>query len=133
MNASHRLRARMTRQRGFSLMEVMIAMVILCIVLTLLAGLALALSRRSIRNAGKAYETGLLTKEIDRAVAVPIESLAVKLGTTTIDTPTLKPWPFRRTITTTGRADSLTVKIVIRPLNSTQSPDSLVQSVLRTR
>ena len=34
---------------------------------------------------------------------------------------------------TAGRADSLTVRIAIRPLASAQRADSLTQSVLRTR
>jgi len=114
-------------------MEVMVAMVILCVVLVSLAGLALALSRRAVRNSGRSYETGVLTQEIDRAVAVPIESLAVRLGQTTIDTPMLKPWPFERRVQIAGRADSLTVKITIRPLATAQLADSVTHTVLRTR
>lgn len=118
---------------GFSLIEVMIAMVLLTIVVTTLAGLTFALSRRSITVAGRAFETGLLTQEIDRAVAVPVESLALSLGSTRVDTPSLQPWPFERRVAITGRADSLTVRVAIKPLNVYQRRDSVVQSVLRTR
>ena len=121
------------RRRGFSLLEVMISIVMLSIVVTSLAGLAVVASKRGRRVAGRAYQTGLLTQEVDRAVAVPIESLAVKLGQTRVDTPVTQPWPFARSISITGRADSLTVRVAIRPLNALQKADSVTQSVLRTR
>lgn len=120
-------------RRGFSLAEIMVAVVLLVIILTSLAGLSLKLSRRSVNNAARAFETGLLTQEIDRAVAVPIESLAVRLGQTAVDTPVTTPWPFARSVAITGRADSLTVRIAIRPLQAAQIGDSVVHSVLRTR
>lgn len=123
----------MTLRRGFSLIEVVVSMVILSIVLTGLSGLAVTVSRSGVRNAGRAYETGLLTQEVDRAIAVPIESLAVRLGQTTLDTPVTTPWKFERLIAVKGRADSLTVRIAIRPVNAAQRQDSVGQTVLRTR
>lgn len=120
-------------RRGFSLIEVLIAMVMLSIVVTSLAGLAATMARRARRVAGSSFETGLLTQEVDRAVAVPIESLAVRLGQTKVDTPVTSPYPYARAISIAGRADSLTVRIAIRPLLSAQRADSITQSVLRTR
>ena len=108
-------------------------MVLLSIVPTSLAALGVIVSRKGIRNAGRAYETGLLTQEVDRAVAAPIESLAVKLGQTKLDTPVTTPWKFERLVSITGRADSLVVRVAIRPTNIAQKPDSFVQTVLRTR
>lgn len=133
---STRLKSREARRRarrGFSLIEVIIAMVMLTIVVTSLAGLAVVVSKLGSRVAGTSYQTGLLTQEVDRAVAVPIESLAVKLGQTTVDTPVTQPWPFARSISISGRADSLTVRVAIRPLNLLQQGDSATQTVLRTR
>ena len=118
---------------GFSLIEDMIAMLMLTIVLVSLSALSYTLSRNSVRNAGRAYETGLLTQEVDRAVAAPIESLAVSLGQTKVDTPVTTPWSFARSVSINGRADSLTVRITIRPLNTRQQADSVSQTVLRTR
>jgi Tfp pilus assembly protein PilV len=132
MTQLHRTSASVPRD-GFSLVEVVLAMVMLSIVLTSLAALSIIVSRNGVRNAGRAYETGLLTQEVDRAVAAPIESLAVKLGQTTLDTPVTTPWKFERFISVSGRADSLTVRVAIRPVNIAQRPDSIVQSVLRTR
>lgn len=120
-------------RRGFSLIELLLAMVMLSIVVTSLAGLAATMAKRARRVSGKAYETGLLTQEVDRAVAAPIESLAVRLGQTTVDTPVTVPFPYARAITISGRADSLTVGIAIRPLTPAQVADSITQSVLRTR
>ncbi len=120
-------------RRGFSLIEVVIAMMMLSIVLVSLAALSYTLSQRSVRNAGRSFETGLLTQEVDRAVAAPIESLAVKLGQTTLDTPLTAPWKFERLVAVSGRADSVTVRVAIRPVNAIQRQDSIVQTVLRTR
>jgi len=79
-------------------------------------------------------ETGLLSQEIDRAVAAPIESLAVRLGQTQLDTPVVaKPWTYARRVSIAGRADSLTVNVAILPLSPLQRPDSVTQTVLRTR
>jgi hypothetical protein len=108
-------------------------MMMLSIVVTSLAGLAATMAKRARRVSGSAYQTGLLTQEVDRAVAVPIESLAVRLGQTTVDTPVTKPFPYARAISISGRADSLTVRIAIRPLTAAQRADSVTQSVLRTR
>jgi prepilin-type N-terminal cleavage/methylation domain-containing protein len=126
-------RQRAQDRRGFSLIEVLIALMMLAIVVTSLAGLTGTMARRARRVSGSAFQTGLLTKEVDRAVAVPIESLAVKLGQTTVDTPVTTPFPYARAISISGRADSLTVRIAIRPLLATQRADSVTQSVLRTR
>lgn len=119
--------------RGFTLIEMLVALMMLSIVVTSLAALAGTMARRARRVSGRAFQTGLLTKEVDRAVAVPIESLAVNLGKTTLDTPVTKPFPYARAISIAGRADSLTVRIAIRPLAVAQKADSVTQSVLRTR
>jgi hypothetical protein len=66
-------------------------------------------------------------------VAIPIESLAVHLGETKLDTPVTTPWPMARSIAISGRADSLTVRIVIRPLQLVQRADSVTRIVVRTR
>jgi prepilin-type N-terminal cleavage/methylation domain-containing protein len=128
----HRI-PRMTQRPGFSLVEIMVALVMLVIILSSLAGLSIKLAGHSTINAARAFETGLLTQEIDRAVAVPIESLAVRLGQTSLDTPVTTPWPFSRSVAITGCADSLTVRIAIKPLTASQQGDSVVHSVLRTR
>jgi len=118
---------------GFSLIEVMIAVMILAVAMMSLTGLSIALATRSNRNAGRAFETGLLTQEIDRMVAAPIESLAVRLGQVQVDTPVTTPWPIARDIRISGRADSLTVRIAILPLRPVQQADSAVHVVVRTR
>jgi hypothetical protein len=111
----------------------MAAIVILAVVMMSLTGLAIALSVRSNRNAGRSFETGLLTQEVDRMVAVPIESLAVHLGETKVDTPVTTPWPLARRVAVSGRADSLTVAITINPLKPVQRADSVTRIVVRTR
>jgi prepilin-type N-terminal cleavage/methylation domain-containing protein len=127
------VRRRLPARRGFSLLEIMIAVVLLSIVVTSLASITLTASRQARRMSGRAHQTGLLTAEIDRAVAAPIESLAVNLGQTRLDTPVTKPWSYARWVSISGRADSLTVSVAILPLSPLQRPDSITQRVLRTR
>lgn len=119
---------------GFSILEVLIALVILTIAVTSLSTVSLAAARQGRRISGRSFATGLLTQEIDRAVAAPIESLAVRIGQTKLDTPVVaNPWTYARRVTVTGRADSLTVGVAILPLSPLQRPDSVTQTVLRTR
>ena len=126
-------RRRLDGRQGFSLLEVMIAMVMLTVIVTSLASVSLAAARRARRMSGRSFETGLLTQEIDRAVAAPIESLAVRIGQTQLDTPVTRPWTYARRVRVAGRADSLTVAVAILPLSPLQQPDSITQTVLRTR
>jgi len=128
------LEQRSGRREGFALIEVMIALVILIIVMTSLVTVSVAAARQGRRISGRSFETGLLSQEIDRAVAAPIESLAVRLGQTQLDTPVVaKPWTYARRVSIAGRADSLTVNVAILPLSPLQRPDSVTQTVLRTR
>ena len=121
-------------REGFSLIEMMIALVILVVVMTSLVTVSVAASRQGRRISGRSFETGLLTQEIDRAVAAPIESLAVRIGETRLDTPVVAlPWTYARRVAVAGRADSLTVSVAILPLSPLQRPDSVTQTVLRTR
>lgn len=127
-------RGRIKRREGFALLEVMIALMLLTIVVTSLANVSIAAARSGRRISGRSFATGLLTQEIDRAVAAPIESLAVQLGQTRLDTPVVAmPWTYARRVSVAGRADSLTVGVAILPLSPLQRPDSVTQTVLRTR
>jgi len=119
---------------GFSILEILIALVVLTIAVMSLSTVSLAAARQGRRISGRSFEIGLLTQEIDRAVAAPIESLAVKIGQTRLDTPVVAaPWTYARRVTISGRADSLTVGVTILPLSPLQRPDSIAQTVLRTR
>lgn len=119
---------------GFSILEILIALTILTIAIMSLSTVSLAAARQGRRISGRSFEIGLLTQEIDRAVAAPIESLAVNLGQTKVDTPVVSaPWTYARRVTISGRADSLTVGVAILPLSPLQRPDSITQTVLRTR
>jgi prepilin-type N-terminal cleavage/methylation domain-containing protein len=134
VNAPSRQLPENRARAGFSILEVIIALVILVVVVTSLTTVSLSAARQGRRISGRSFETGLLTQEIDRAVAAPIESLAVKIGQTKLDTPVVaKPWTYARRVIIKGRADSLTVAVAILPLSPLQQPDSVTQTVLRTR
>ena len=134
MNERGNQRSMASDRAGFSILEIMIALVVLTIAVMSLSTVSLAAARQGRRISGRSFEIGLLTQEIDRAVAAPIESLAVKIGQTRLDTPVVAaPWTYARRVTISGRADSLTVGVAILPLSPLQRPDSISQTVLRTR
>ena len=134
MNEHGNQRSMSSDRAGFSILEILIALVVLTIAVMSLSTVSLAAARQGRRISGRSFEIGLLTQEIDRAVAAPIESLAVKIGQTRLDTPVVAaPWTYARRVTISGRADSLTVGVTILPLSPLQRPDSIAQTVLRTR
>ncbi|HWG35255.1 MAG TPA: prepilin-type N-terminal cleavage/methylation domain-containing protein [Gemmatimonadaceae bacterium] len=134
MNERGNQRSMASDRAGFSILEIMIALVVLTVAVMSLSTVSLAAARQGRRISGRSFEIGLLTQEIDRAVAAPIESLAVKIGQTKLDTPVVAtPWTYARRVTISGRADSLTVGVTILPLSPLQRPDSITQTVLRTR
>ena len=134
MNERGNQRSMASDRAGFSILEIMIALVVLTVAVMSLSTVSLAAARQGRRISGRSFEIGLLTQEIDRAVAAPIESLAVKIGQTRLDTPVVAaPWTYARRVTISGRADSLTVGVAILPLSPLQRPDSISQTVLRTR
>ena len=134
MNQRANQRSMSSDRAGFSILEILIALVVLTVAVMSLSTVSLAAARQGRRISGRSFEIGLLTQEIDRAVASPIESLAVKIGQTRLDTPVVAaPWTYARRVTISGRADSLTVGVAILPLSPLQRPDSISQTVLRTR
>ncbi len=134
MNERGNQRSMSSDRAGFSILEILIALVVLTVAVMSLSTVSLAAARQGRRISGRSFEIGLLTQEIDRAVAAPIESLAVKIGQTRLDTPVVAaPWTYARRVTISGRADSLTVGVTILPLSPLQRPDSIAQTVLRTR
>lgn len=110
-------------QKGFVLVEVIVAMVILAVAVSSLAALVYSVSRSGLATTGNAYRNGVLMQEVNRLETIPYDSIKVGSTSATVSTP---PYPHTRTVTVTEPAANLvkTVKVVIKPTNPTFKADS---------
>lgn len=110
--------------KGFVLVEVIVAMVLLAIAVSSLAALMYSVSQSSMANAGGAYRNGVLMNEVNRLEGIPYDSIHV--GTTSIVVSTA-PYPHTRVITVAEPVANVikTVKVVITPTNPKYKPDTV--------
>jgi prepilin-type N-terminal cleavage/methylation domain-containing protein len=107
----------MTRDRaGFSVIEVLLAIVIFGIASVGVAGMLLRSAQRSTVASVRSYQTVFLSSELARVTAVPAAAL---VPGTTCDTMTSAPWQFQRcTQVTNVNARQQTVRVIVRPLDA---------------
>lgn len=129
MTISHRISRAVPRpdtggpRKGFALIEVIVAMALLAIAVSSLAGLMYSVSTSSKAVTGAAYRNGVLMHEVNRLIALPYDSLAVGSYTFSVSS---GPYPHSRVVTVAEPADRLkTVKVVVTPVNPNYKPDSL--------
>ena len=117
-------------KKGFVLVEVIVAMVLLAVAVSSLAALVYSVSRNGLVATGNAYRNGVLMQEVNRLEGLPYDSVRVGLTTTTISG---GKYPHVRTVTVTEPAVNVvkTVKIVITPTNPVFKPDTV--SFTRTK
>ncbi|HET9134271.1 MAG TPA: type II secretion system protein [Gemmatimonadales bacterium] len=104
----------MTRDReGFTLIEILVAIVILGTVGIGIVGLLLTSARRA-RDAGAiSYRTGALAAEVSRITAIPVgTTLANGTVTTTV---TAAPFPHTISTVTTTSGTTQTIVITVTP------------------
>jgi prepilin-type N-terminal cleavage/methylation domain-containing protein len=115
----------MTKSRkGFSLIEVMVAMTMLAIVLMSLARMSLMVSLRGRDNDLFAKRTAVLQLEANKLGAIPYSTLASWSTTTT--TLTLGDFTYKRrmAIANTG-TNRYSIKVIIIPMSDTTKQDSV--------
>jgi hypothetical protein len=114
---------------GFVIVEVIVAMVLLAIAITSLAGLVLSVSRSGIRTTGDAYKNGVLMHEVNRLEALPYDS--IPNGTFSYSV-SLGGYAHTRVVTVAEpTANIKTIKVVITPVNLRYKPDTV--SFIRTK
>lgn len=110
-------------RRGFTLIEVIVAMLLLAIAVSSLAALTHSVSQSSIKVTGAAYRNGILMQEVNRLIALPYDSVAVGVFSYSA---TSGPYPHTRVITVASPVDKVkTVNIVVTPTNPLYKPDTL--------
>lgn len=108
---------------GFSLVEAVVAIVILGVAITSISALMVQVSRSSLRVSGDSYKNSVLTQEINRIESMPFDSVAVGTQTTTV---TSLPYPHTRVISVTSGDRVKRIQIVITPTGYYFRRDSVV-------
>jgi len=117
-------------RNGFVIVEIIVAMVLLAVAVTSLAGLLYSVSQSGMIATGNAYRNGVLMNEVNRLEGIPYDS--VSKVTQTVDV-TTGSYPHRRVITVTEPVvDAIkTVTVIITPTNKRFKPDTV--TFLRTK
>lgn len=112
------------RRKGFVIVEVIVAMVLLAVAVTSLAALLGSISASGIVATGNAYRNGVLMNEVNRLEGVPYDSIAVGTASFTVST---APYPHTRVITVAEPVvqSVKTVRVVITPTNPKYKPDTV--------
>jgi prepilin-type N-terminal cleavage/methylation domain-containing protein len=119
------------RTKGFSIVEVIVAMVLLAIAVSSLAALTYSVSQNAMLATGNAYRNGVLMQEINRLEGVPYDSIPAP-ATTTVSLST-GPYPHTRVVTVTEPKLNVVkaISIVITPVNTKFKPDTV--TFIRTK
>jgi hypothetical protein len=109
---------------GFSLIEIVTAMMLLAFFLTGLAKVNYTLARRFYALSAGGPRAGAVSQHLNQFAAMPFDSLQGKAGTTTVGT---SPMPYTRKITVDSLSPTLRrVTIIVTPNNPVFKPDTLV-------
>jgi prepilin-type N-terminal cleavage/methylation domain-containing protein len=132
-NSSHAAGAATSQTRetrkGFVIVEVIVAMVLLGVAITSLAALVWSVSRSGIRTTGDAYKNGVLMQEVNRLEGLPYDSVANGSFTYSVSSGV---YSHSRVVTIAEPVANIkTIKVVITPTNLKYKPDSV--SFTRTK
>jgi prepilin-type N-terminal cleavage/methylation domain-containing protein len=113
-----------TPRKGFVLVEVIVAMVLLAVAVSSLAALVYSVSRSGIRTSGDAYRNGVLMQEVNRLEGLPYDS--IPNGNTSVVVSSGQ-YPHTRTVAVTEPTANVvkSIKVVIKPTNPNYKPDSV--------
>jgi len=113
-----------TNRRGAALIEIMVALTVMVIALTGVAGMTVQAGRGSSTLATTAGRTAVQTQVADQFMVLPYNLLPSKAGCTTVTT---LPYPHRRCVTITDLSfRRRQVSIAFMPANRLLRPDTLV-------
>jgi prepilin-type N-terminal cleavage/methylation domain-containing protein len=110
-------------RKGFVLVEVIVAMVLLAVAVTSLAAMMYSVSQSGMKATGNAYRNGILMQEVNRLEGIPYDSVAVGTTSYTLSTGV---YAHTRTVTVAQPIANTvkTVTVVITPMNTLYKPDT---------
>jgi prepilin-type N-terminal cleavage/methylation domain-containing protein len=109
---------------GFTLVEVMVAMSIMCVAASVMVAPLYRYAQRTDVVAFAQARNGLLAQQVNRLTALPFDSLDPRAGCATIASGSL---PYTRCITlSTVSGAQKRVRLVIAPSNTTVRPDTVI-------
>jgi hypothetical protein len=119
-------------RKGFVIVEVIVAMVLLAVAVSSLAALVYSVSKSGRVATGNAYRNGVLMQEVNRLEGIPYDSVRVGSSATTVSLP---PYPHTRTVTVSEPVANVmkTVRIVITPANPIYKPDTVTFTRTKSR
>ena len=111
-------------RKGFVLVEVIVAMVLLAVAVSSLAALMYSVSQSGMVATGNAYRNGVLMQEVNRLEGIPYDSISNGTSSYSLST---GAYPHTRVITVAEPVSNVikTVKIVITPANAKYKPDTV--------
>ena len=119
-------------RKGFVLVEIIVAMVLLAVAVSSLAALMYSVSQNGMKATGNAYRNGVLMQEVNRLEGIPYDS--VHVGSTTISA-TTAPYKHTRVITVTEPVPNVikSITVVITPTDVKLKPDTVMFTRTRSR
>jgi prepilin-type N-terminal cleavage/methylation domain-containing protein len=110
-------------RKGFSVVEVIVAMVLLAIAVSSLAALTYSVSQSAMTATANAYRNGVLMQEINRLEGLPYDS--VPAVSTSVDVLT-GPYFYTKKVTVAEPTLNVlkTIQIIIVPKNTKFKPDT---------
>jgi prepilin-type N-terminal cleavage/methylation domain-containing protein len=107
-------------RKGMSLIEVMVAMVILSLLASFHTALTMRYAQRQQVVSLGAYRTAALQKLIGQYMAMPYDSLAVRTGCTTVSQTPTAPLGYTSCVTVTASGTQSSVQIIVTPSGLTR-------------
>ena len=112
------------RRSGFSLVEIVVAMMLLSVTLLALAALMTQVAQQGRATEVTAQRNAVLIQQVNYFTALSFDALNPALaGCTVVDD---APMPYERCVQITAGTSARTVKIKVTPTNSAYRPDSAI-------
>jgi prepilin-type N-terminal cleavage/methylation domain len=118
-------------RKGFSVVEVIVAMVLLAIAVSSLAALSYSVSRSSIKAAGSSFRNAVLMHEVNRLEAIPYDEITLGSTSTSV---TSGPYAHTRVLAVSQAGTNVKlISLVITPVNVNYKPDTVSFSRTKAR
>jgi hypothetical protein len=116
---------RKSNRKGVAVLEIMVGLVVLAIGLLGVGGMTVAASRRTTGLSVQSSRDGIVLQELNKLSSLPYDSLATRVGCTTVDASALT---YSRCITVTDIAEGIgykRVRLIVAPTSLYSRPDTV--------